>query len=81
MHFTALLLLALPSVPLISTTPLQRVNRDLAPIGDMAARAICPTGESYGCRFTFYDAERDAMRHEQEAMKATRQECGCFPDA
>ena len=72
------LLLAVLSTPLTTASPLQRINRDLAPIGGMAAREVCPMGESYGCRLTFHDAERDATRHEQEAMKPTRQECGCF---
>ena len=81
MHLTTFLLVALTSTPFIAAVPAPRIDRDLAPIGNLAARDVCPAGESYGCRLTFTDAERDATRHEQEAMKATGQECGCFPDA
>ena len=81
MLLTTILFLATASTPFATAAPLQRINRDLTPIGGLAAREVCPTGESYGCRLTFHDTERDASRHEQEALKATGQECGCFADS
>lgn len=75
---------ALPAM----AAPLNGVNRDLAPIANLAAREGCPSGETYGCRLTFRDTSHDPStgeaviatrpRYEQGSLKATGQECGCF---
>ena len=60
------------------------INRDLPPLAQLAARESCPSGQSYGCRLMFRNAPNEPPKlnamGEQEALKAKKQECGCFDE-